>query len=396
MLVSALIWGQSMDDKRMKRDIEVAENILAALIEEEVSESGLVQGFQVEGTYLDSYGLLFSIQNKFSVFGIGGSPAVIWGDGNRVVSGRVGGRSERGAHAQAYTIHSDSVETVKNETLKSVAETFLADYGYLLSQLPNSERICIKYSKGKSGGLSAVNVLSFSSDGEEISAPGFTMVVTKQAVEDFRTGKINRNALASKIEYSETAEATTAADKELIMLHSIFSRLYQRDLSDGFYMRGNGRMEKIAGLGALYSYSFSSRADRNDLFFGNGKFQYRYFFPNGDAADQDRDRDRARGLQRVYKNDDDEDQEEEEEEIEEPDFDEFLTEFKSHVIEYGSTVRNLKGDEVLSFELNFPSCKDCDDRPEKVKITAKQSVLERYRTGGIDIREAVNQLQVTY
>lgn len=385
LLITAVLWSQPIDSKRMKRDIEVAENILAALIED--ASSNTFQGFQVEGTYLESYGLLFSIQNKFGYLRLGSSPAVIW-DGSRGIGraeskARVEARSQRQIAGNAYTLTADSIKLLNQEKVKELAETFLADYGYLLTQLPENEKICIKYNQGnKNNFFGSQNIAVFTPGGEKAnpSAPGFTMIIPKKEVENHRTGKIDRKTLISRIEYQENKASDSAEDRELVLLNSIFHRAYQSDLSEGFYMRGNGNMERIAGLGVLFSYNFSTRGSRSTVYINNG--EYRFYFPDSESGR----RDRIRGY--VAEDDDDEDDDDE------PDFDEFLDGFKSNIIEYGSTVRNLNGDEVLSFELGFPSCRDCD-RPEKVKITAKQSLLERYRTGGIDLEEAKDQLQLT-
>lgn len=395
LLITAMLWSQPIDNKRMKRDIEVAENILAALIED--ASSSTFQGFQVEGTYLESYGMLFSIQNKFGYLNLATSPTVIW-DGNRAISGLVESRdrdakdargearASRPARGSAYTIQADSIDILDHTEIKELAETFLADYGYLLTQLPDNEKICIKYSKGSKSKFFGKDVLAFSINGDKVNTatPGFTMVIPKKAVEDHRTGKIDRKTLVSRIEYTENKVNNSEEDRELVLLNSIFNRAYQSDLSEGFFMRGSGHMERIAGLGVLFSYNFSTRGNREGIYLNNG--QYRFYFPSDETGREDR----MRAIERLENDEDDEDLDDE------PDFEEFLEGFKSNIIEYGSTVRNLKGDEVLSFELGFPSCRDCDDRPELVKITAKQSLLERYRTGELDLDEAIGQLQVTY
>ncbi|PHN04294.1 hypothetical protein [Flavilitoribacter nigricans] len=391
LLITAVLWSQPIDNKRMKRDIEVAENILLALIEDASTTSH--QGFRVEGTYLESYGLLFTVQRKFGLLSVGVAPAVIW-DGNRAISGRVESRARGEARTTqprrgtGYTIKADSAQVMNNEELRELSETFLADYGYLLTQLPDNEKICIKYSEGQKNGLfGATNILAYTMDGQQIenaSSPGFTMTVSKKAVEDHRTGKIDRNALISRIEYTENKASNSEEDRELVLLNSIFQRAYQRDLSDGFFMRGGGNMERIPGLGVIFSYRFATKHEGDRFFFNNGEFKF--YFPNNEGE-------KADVLRRLEL---DEEDVADEEAQEEPDFEEFLEDFKANVVEYGSTVRKLNGDEVLSFELSFPSCDDCDDRPEQVKITAKQSLLERYRTGGIDLDEAIGQLQVSY
>lgn len=393
LLITAVLWSQPIDNKRMKRDIEVAENIIAALIEDDSPNN--FTGIQVEGTYLESYGVLFSFQSGFSIRGFASAPLVIW-DGQRATSDQVEARARGEARSSgrlapmAQSINSDSLKASNQKKLREVAETFLAEYSYLLTQLPNNEKICIKSSEGvRSNFFGSQNVLALTpdSDPNDNKVPGFTMVVSKKVVEDHRTGKIDRKKLISQIEYTENKVTASEEDREFVLLNSIFNRAYQSDLSEGFFMRGKGNMERIPGLGLLFSYRFSTHGNRSSFYINSG--DYRLYFPNGEL---DRG-ERARGLGRVHQRDRTDDEEEDMDEEEEPDFDEFLDGFKSNVIEYGSTVRSLKPEEVLSFELSFPDCEDCD-RPELVKITAKQSLLDQYRKGTIDLEDAKEKLQV--
>lgn len=389
LLVSALMWGQDIDNKRMKRDIEVAENILDALLSEEKAAG--FSSHQVEGTYLDSYGILFTIKNNFG--GLSVVPAKVWdqalrNSGDREVRGNV----QINKYGNVIAIGQDSAiatSTLSMDNFKLIAETFLADYGHLLTQLPNNERICLKYAN-RGGFDYSFDLFPAAQVGEKSSVPGFTAVTSKQAIEDYRTGKTDRKGLAAKVEYSETKNVNPEIDRDLILLRSIFNRLYQGDLSEGFFMRGQGQMEKIAGLGALFSFSFSTRKDGGVFLKNFGSYD---ILLNGYGVKLSEDEAKARakslGSTGRAKNDEEEDNEPE------PDFNEFLQNFKSNVIEYGSTVRNLKPEEVLSFQLSLPSCDDCDDRPENVKIIAQQTLLEKYRTGKISLEAAIDQLQVT-
>ncbi|MCB0630956.1 MAG: hypothetical protein R2824_29225 [Saprospiraceae bacterium] len=382
LLITALLWGQDTDQKRMKRDIEVAEKILSELLEERTA--GGWQSHACEGAYIEGFGVLFTIRSSWGGMGLLVAPEIaVGGDkGGNVIRGRAGAGSVRvdRDNQKATTVYrfpKDTIQVMDMAGFKEVTETFLADYAYLLTKVPAAEKICIKYSRGgKSPFLwsEAAVGMPEPTSGER----GFTAVIRQQIVQDYRMEKIDRKALVNKIEYTENEKIDPDQDRELTLLHSIFKRLYQSDLGDGFYITPNAQIEKIPGMGALFTYQFTTR-------------RHGFFMPLELSGYSIRSDKRGTGI--VIAGDDDEDEDDEEET---PDFDAFLNDFKSNIIEYGSTVRNLKPEEVLSFQLSIPDC-DCDgeqDWPEKIKIVAKQSLLERYRKGNIDLDDAIEQLQV--
>jgi hypothetical protein len=381
LLITALLWGQDTDQKRMKRDLEVAEKILNELLEEN-SSSGFRPHVN-EGAYIDGFGVLFTIRSPWGGMGLYVSPeiALDWDRENKLLRGKARAEADDQKATTVYRLKRDSLDQMDMARFKQVTETFFADYAYLLSKVPANEKICIKYAQGGGSafawGDAAFGIAQAGSKG---STPGLTAVVRQQAIQDYRMEKIDRKSLVNKIEYTEDKGMDPEQDRELTLLHSIFNRLYQSDLGNGFYITPNAQLEKIPGLGAVLTYQFTTRT--NDFFMSN---EFGSYTLRGD---------RRNGRITIAKADDEKEEEEEKEPL---DFGAFLDDFKSNVIEYGSTVRNLKPDEVLSFQLNIPDC-DCendDEWAESIKIVAKQSLLERYRKGDIDLDEAVGQLQVT-
>src|ERR1043165_6234963 len=64
MLVSTLAFAQNkVDDERMQRDIEVAENILGTLIKQQMGKRNFFP-YEVEGSYLPGYGVTFRLPNN--------------------------------------------------------------------------------------------------------------------------------------------------------------------------------------------------------------------------------------------------------------------------------------------------------------------------------------------
>lgn len=362
--------AQDVDGKRMKRDIEVAEKVIESLLEEDGSDSFFASpGGQVEGTYLDGYGVLFTIRR--STWNIIDRQHAVVVEPQRAEAPPAP-RSDRRTPARI-----EGSEMGADE-MKQLAEEFFAEYGYLLSQLPDDEHICLKYTPGRGG----IRVGGISINRGSDTQQRYTAVIKKSVVESFQKGSIDRKTLAERIDFSETTAEEGISNRKLVLLSSIIERLYQRDLSDGFIMVGRGRIEEITGLGAIFYYTFSDRGMGGMLWHSSPEGLIletpsggRLYTPLGEFEEIEED--------------------EEDTEYEGPDFDDFLEEFSRSVVEYGSTVNNLPAGEVLTFQLRFPRCDECDDRPEQVKIVAKQSVLEGYRAGRLSLEDAMDQLQIS-
>ena len=59
--------AQSVDEERMRRDIEVAENVLATLIKQELQQGNTFFGLDVRGSYQPGYGVTFRVPTDQSL-----------------------------------------------------------------------------------------------------------------------------------------------------------------------------------------------------------------------------------------------------------------------------------------------------------------------------------------
>src|SRR5687767_187183 len=81
MLLLVVTGGQAqqIDDERMQRDVEVAENVLGTLIKQQFNNQRTYFPLEVSGTYQQGYGVTFTIPADFTtpiIFGAGGD--VVW------------------------------------------------------------------------------------------------------------------------------------------------------------------------------------------------------------------------------------------------------------------------------------------------------------------------------
>src|SRR5262245_3007257 len=69
--------AQSADDARMKRDVEIAENILSTMIKQEFEKRNFFP-IEVNGSYRDGYGVTFNIPTDMIM-------PMIWGSKSNVM-----------------------------------------------------------------------------------------------------------------------------------------------------------------------------------------------------------------------------------------------------------------------------------------------------------------------
>ncbi len=360
ILLANFTSAQESGNDRMKRDIEVAENILETLIQGE--QNFRINGSTVEGSYIDGHGILFTLGSG-SFFAIGrGTDIFVAGQGT--VYSKKNNTVEK----------SDSIAANFYENIKTVMKTFITDYAHLLSQLKPNEKVLLRYGNSASTSLFKIttNAAVALSDGSKKNSKELTAEITKAALDEARAGKLTKTQLEERIKFSEQIEGGKR-ETDLELLSSIFNRLYQGDLSTTYRLIENTDYEKIEGLGAIYKMSFGYATKGTSSFFYNSA--------GGTVWSQE-------GLEKKPKVS----EEEWKKEVTEK-FPQFLEDFKKNLIEYGRTVKNLNTNELLAFNLRFHFCDECNI-PKKVELSVKKSVLEDYDKNKISLSQAVEKITV--
>src|SRR5688572_24956881 len=83
VIQSHTIVAQKIDDERMRRDIEVAENVLSTMIKQEINQQRTFYGMEIRGTYQEGYGVTFRLPGDYStpmVFSIPQGRTMIYSD----------------------------------------------------------------------------------------------------------------------------------------------------------------------------------------------------------------------------------------------------------------------------------------------------------------------------
>ncbi len=425
MLMSAPLLAQNptgtkTTNDRMQRDIAVMETALSQMIKQEFDQRNFFF-MDVKGNYLSGYGVTFTVPTgMLNVWGSGNSQYMViegngfsssssWSSGddlaitedeaqqaeeamkplkkqqkdrdkaeqdanraadeayahNEAVAagGYIGSRNNIGvATTRGKRYNSDSLNAINNAKIIKAAKTFIADYGDMLSQLGQEERIVVtNRSQGNN---------EFWMYGQRAKRSLLSVEAKKSDLTAFRQGKITRDQLMSKIKVVNSV-STDKPEPDMELLVSIFNRLYQSDLSKTYYVQGNSYYEHLTDFGAIiHMQVYSSNTD---------------YIERGDGA-------RAvlsmptQGLRNLS-------QEERDKKVKEL-YPVFENELKENILDYGRTLKSLNDNEQLIVDVTLTKCKDCGI-PSKVEVAVKASVLKDFNAGRIDRNAALTKIDVT-
>jgi hypothetical protein len=385
VLGSNLAVAQKIDEERMKRDIEVAENVLSTLIKQQFSNQRTFFPLEIKANYQPGYGVTFSLPADFTtpivfttigndnnnVVVYGGSQSTgdqytyTWsgnGDAETIdVRGaeptRAGSRTTRLKETQKEKtrVSMDSIRDVYNLKVIDAAKTFLVDYGDMITQLGAQERIVIS-NQGNQPKM-WVNQYFNAPKRTHLSVEGLKSDLTQ-----YKQGKISRDQALSKIKVVNT-ETVEAVEPDLELLSSIFNRLYRSDLSKTYFTEDNIYYERLKDFGVIFYMQVYSSNERD----------YRRFsMPTLDLDDVDLET-RNKKVKEIY-----------------PKFEQDL---KENILEYGRTLKSLKDEEILVFQVKVTKCPECGI-PSSLEYNIKGSVLRDYSSGKIDKNGALTKFTV--
>ncbi|MCU0396604.1 MAG: hypothetical protein MUC73_00745 [Cyclobacteriaceae bacterium] len=426
-VLGLIVWGivsvitlplsaQKIDDARMQRDIEVAENVLKTLIQQQFDKQRMFFGLEVDGSYQPGYGVTFRLPADFTLpiaFSFSGEAGdILLMDGQpgaftysfrspsdeyerelneemaremekaREMQGKAREEQQRAREEQQRareeqvrreeqlshvrvqgkareartSLNADSLRKVYNDRLITAAKDFLVDYGDLISQLGANERIVIT----NRGEQPRVWV------GQYFSAPKrsyLSIEMLKSDMSAHKQGKLTREQALSKVSVVST-EAVENAEPDLELLTSIFNRLYRPDLATTYFTDEGIYYERLKDFGAVYYMRvYSSNQSRNSSLFN---------MPTAKLNDVDQ-AERDKKVKEMYPS--------------------FEKELKENIVEYGRTVKSLGDNESLIFNIRLTRCEGCGI-PSTLELSIKGSALKEYSSGKITKEAAIGKISV--
>ncbi|MEK6783718.1 MAG: hypothetical protein AABY93_18605 [Bacteroidota bacterium] len=414
LAVSAAIAQTKIDDQRMERDIEVAENVLGTMIKQQFEKRSFFP-MEIEGNYMEGYGVTLRIPYELLgspwffglppeasdvtfLDGMNGSfsfsfdsdmeapEAMEEAERHRMESELARDEQERAnedairsktkirvKNGSAVTeeitgpeykskpkivstkVGKDSIRSAYTNKIIEASKNFLADYGDLISQLSANEKITIT-NRGEG------ERIMFGAFGN-VSSPSYISVeALKGDIVQYRQGKLTHNQLIAKIKVINT-ELEDELQPDLELLSSIISRLYRPDLSTTYFTQENIHYERMKDFGVIYYMQvFSS----NTGAYGN------YIMPtlrleNVDAETRDK---KVKELYPVFEKD-----------------------IKENILDYGRTLKSLGDDEVLMFNIKLTRCSECGI-PSSLELSVKSSVLKDVNSGKLTKEAAIAKIVV--
>ncbi len=412
ILISSTTWAQKIDEPRMERDVEVAENVLSTLLRQQFDKQRMFFPLEVSGNYQPGYGVTFRLPADFTtpiVFSFDhpneelfinpplppdisfsqdfeDNNEIEYDNENDKKDDEEGERlNEKRNHNEDHdndrddkVIHRKKVIKLRDQDVKrrhikhrvgdldslrdtynvkmiEAAKNFIIDYGDLISQLAPEERIVIT----NQGEQPRVWV------GKLVNAPNRTHLsveALKSDLSQYKQGKLNRNQLDSKIKVINT-ETIDKVEPDLELLSTIFDRLYQPDLARTYFTEDRIYYERLKDYGVVYYMQ---------VFSSNQQDKTHFSMPTLKLEDVDQTT-RDKKVKELYP--------------------EFVKELKENILEYGRTVKSLKDNESLVFNVRLTKCKGCTI-PSTLEVSIKGDVLKDYGTGKLDKNAASNKIEI--
>jgi len=375
MMLSAgtqLAIAQKFDEERMKRDIEVAENVLSTLIKQEFGQQRGYFGIDVKGSYQPGYGVTFRLPG--GVNGVMMLPmeakTIIYDSDDRSPAGTIsvttGGDEEEEENSDQLREYrlaergprkrssgdNDSIRTAYTAKVIKASKDFILDYGDFISQLAANERIVITNQGGE----------YFMWISNNSKRTHLTIEALKSDLAAFKQGKISREQALAKISVVNT-ESIDVKEPDMELLSSIFSRLYRTDLSKTYFTEGNVYYERLKDYGVVFYMQVYS---------GYNQDFNKFNMPTVDLKDVDQAT-RDKKVVELYPK--------------------FEQDVKENMLEYGRTLKSLKDDENLVFKITLTKCKACGI-PQDIELSVKTIVLKEYGAGGIDKNAALGKFTI--
>jgi hypothetical protein len=367
LFVTFTVVAQKPDDSRMNRDIEVTENVLTTMIKQQFSNQRMFFPLEVNGQYQEGYGITFRIPadyttpivftsitedngsmtvgNNSNVFTRGGEISQETKDQNSI---RLADKSK-----VSQTKDMDSLRGVYDKRVIEAAKTFILDYGDMLTQVPPGEKIVITNQGNQPRPW--VNQFFNSSKRSLLS-----IEITKADVLLMKSGKITRDQALGKISVLHT-ETVEADDPDLELLASMINRLYRPDLSKTYFTENYVYYERLKNFGVIYYLQVISS---NEMGF------QRYIMPTVGLENIDLET-RNKKVTELYPK--------------------FEQELKENMVEYGRTLKSIKDNEQLVFQIRMTKCPDCGI-PSSLELSIKGSVLKDFAGGTLTQHAAIARI----
>jgi hypothetical protein len=391
--------AQEIDNQKMEKDLQVAQTVLNSLVKDNRSIHMGNHSRDKQTQYIEGYGVILSLPRN-NVFGFAFTPEmppmpdissaiaksfeviediqIDIEDGEELeAEAQAELEKERAERRKELALRQAELEKraavamgraqFKIQQMDSMREEkvaentdnvidFLLDYGHLISQLKDSDKILVM-EKGQD-----VRFYRDAGRVERLKTNRLSVEANVKDIRAFQAGKIDRKEAKSRITVNTEKEEKPLA-KDLTLFQTIIKRLYARDLSDTYYINGDMPSEQIDGLGVIFYMdmvsSIKSGSDGWDV-------------PTQEKKNLSQE-ERDKLIKSLY-----------------PKFEEDL---KSNIIEYAQNVSSLSDGEQLIFKVSVTKCEGCAI-PETLELQLKSKTLKDLKSGKINENQAKKDMKL--
>ena len=341
-----------INEERMDKDLRVASRVLETLTQGD--ERLIMYNDNVEGNYIDGYGVIFSINGAYGVFRAPSTGYTVRGrTGVAVV---VAPEAPESPEKKAKDLQEKQKE--KQADFENLMIEFLVDYSQMIGQLKATDKIVVSTKK------SDYLYVAYG-DNEEIweaGSNGITTEMLKKDHNDYMTEKINRAQFIAKIKVNRS-NGEALRSKDLDLFSSMMKTVYDEEYTDSYFISWRPDYERIKGIGAIYSFKVYSSYDEEGLYRMPGINE------KGLTGQQ-----RNENVERLYPI--------------------FVESMKENMLQYGRTINSLENNEMILLKITLTKCDGCSI-PKKIQFSVKQSVLSNYNSGKLGLKEAVSNVKMT-
>lgn len=379
LLIPTVRAQNTVDIRRMQRDIKIMESILEELFKTRweakgsnvsIASSGNLffrSSKDIRGTYLPDYGVIFTIPAS--------SPGILaLGDGS----------NEEG---YSYSFRYSDTSTRKEINQENVTERikeFLREYGSTIGQLDADDKIMVIYNTRAQSSASAI-FIGKNDNVKRQNIPTISVVAKKSDLESYRSGKINATELGSRYSVS-TAGEDEKERLDLKVMANIFETALKEQDEKAFRIRGSVSHLYLDNFGALFFFD-ARYASASRTFFFNMPEIARF-----EISDEEK---RAQvEVESVLEDELSESRQKQKETKEEikKSYDEFVANLKEYLVDYGRTLSSVTSNQFILLSATVSST--IDEVPERVDLQIKKSVLDLTDKGNMSRNEAVNSIVV--
>jgi len=361
--------------QKMKRDIEVAEDVLESLWKTEEDNVFNVAVFsgtyaKFEGTYMSDYGVIFS--SNISNSGLmdisrqyteqanhnhfnGNS----WTDGNVRIY-RFDDEDDALDEEELAQVEEAVDNTLygdRNSRFEKLAFDFLGSYSSILGDLKNGEKVTVQVNIKSDHPIIVINGRSGREDSYQ---KFFSATAKKEDIDTYQAELLTEEQFMERIDFSSEEDVATK-EPELELLASMIHRLYKKDLTNSFSLFRTPRYERLKGYGVIYYLDFSKTGNRVVWTNNGGNYALSNKEDNIDPY------------------------------VVEQNYERLEKELPEQMIDYGRLLKKMQPGEKLVFKAIIPKCKKCD-APSSLEYSVSQETLEAYNKNKMSLDKAIDSM----